>query len=31
MKLKDDDLLDEFGINLDLDEVLDGNAENDES
>ena len=31
MKLKDDDLLDEFGINLDLDEVVDGNAENDES
>ncbi len=31
MKLKDDDLLDEFGINLDLDEGLDGNSENDES
>lgn len=31
MKLKDDDLLNEFGINLDLDEGLDGNSENDES
>lgn len=31
MKLKDDNLLDEFGINLDLDEVLDGTPENDES
>ena len=31
MKLKDDDLLDEFGINLDLDETLDGTSENDES
>ena len=31
MKLKDDNLLDEFGINLDLDEVLDGNSDNDES
>ena len=31
MKLKDDDLLDEFGINLDLDEALDGTSENDES
>jgi len=31
MKLKDDRLLDEFGINLDLDEVLDGSPENDES
>lgn len=31
MKLKDDGLLDEFGINLDLDEVLDGNPEDDES
>lgn len=31
MKLKDDDLLDEFGINLDLDEVLDDTSENDES
>ena len=31
MKLKDDDLLDEFGINLDLDEPLDRNSENDES
>jgi GTPase involved in cell partitioning and DNA repair len=31
MKLKDDSLLAEFGINLDLDEVLDGNSENDES
>ena len=30
MKLKDDDLLDEFGINLDFDETLDGNSENDE-
>lgn len=31
MKLKDDDLLDEFGINLDLDETIDRNSENDES
>ena len=31
MKLKDDDLLDEFGINLDLDENSDINSENDES
>ena len=31
MKLKEDDLLNEFGINLDLDEDLDGNSENDES
>ena len=31
MKLKDDDLLDEFGINLDLDAALDGTSENDES
>lgn len=31
MKLKSDDLLDEFGINLDLDEDLDRNSENDES
>lgn len=31
MKLKDDDLLDEFGINLDFDEISDGNSENDES
>lgn len=31
MKLKDDDLLNEFGINLDLDEVLDDTSENDES
>lgn len=31
MKLKDDDLLDEFGIHLDLDEALDGTSENDES
>lgn len=31
MKLKDDNLLDEFGINLDLDEGLDGNSKNDES
>ena len=31
MKLKDDDLLDELGIDLDLDEGLDGNSENDES
>lgn len=31
MKLKENDLLDEFGINLDLDEDLDGNSENDES
>lgn len=31
MKLKEDDLLNEFGINLDLDEGLDGNSENDES
>ena len=31
MKLKDDGLLDEFGISLDLDEVLDGNPEDDES
>ena len=30
MKLKDDDLLDEFGINLDFDETLDGNSGNDE-
>ena len=31
MKLKNDDLLDELGINLDLDEVLDKTSENDES
>ena len=31
MKLKDDGLLDEFGINLDFDEVLDGSPENDGS
>ena len=31
MKLKDDGLLDEFGINLDLDEVLDGSPEDGES
>ena len=31
MKLKDNNLLDEFGINLDLDEVLDGNSDNGES
>ncbi len=31
MKLKENDLLDEYGINLDLDEGLDGNSENDES
>ena len=31
MKLKDDDLLDELGIDLDLDEGLEGNSENDES
>ncbi len=31
MKLKDDGLLDEFGISLDLDEVLDGNPEDDEN
>ena len=31
MKLKDDGLLAEYGINLDLDEVLDGNSENDDS
>ena len=31
MKLKNDDLLDEFGIDLDLDEVLEGTSENDES
>ena len=31
MKLKDDSLLDEFGISLDLDEVLDGSPEDDES
>ena len=31
MKLKDDGLLDEFGINLDFDEVLDGSPEDDES
>ena len=30
MKLKDDNLLDEFGIDLDLDEVLDESSENDE-
>ena len=30
MKLKDDDLLGEFGINLDFDETLDENSENDE-
>ena len=30
MKLKDDDLLGEFGINLDFDEPLDGDSENDE-
>ena len=29
MKLKDDSLLDEFGISLDLDEVLDGSPEDD--
>lgn len=31
MKLKDDGLLDEFGISLDFDEVLDGSPEDDES
>ena len=31
MKLKDDNLLDEFGISLDLDEVLDGSPEDGES
>ena len=31
MKLKDDSLLDEFGISLDLDEVLDGIPEDDEN
>ena len=31
MKLKDNDLLDEFGIDLDFDEVLDGTSKNDES
>ena len=31
MKLKDESLLDEFGISLDLDEVLDGSPEDDES
>ncbi len=31
MKLKDDGLLAEYGINLDLDDVLDGNSENDDS
>lgn len=31
MKLKDDGLLDEFEINLDLDEVLDGSSEDGES
>ncbi len=31
MKLKDENLLNEFGINLELDEVLDGISENDES
>ena len=31
MKLKDASLLDDFGINLDLDEVLDGDSEDDES
>lgn len=31
MKLKDDSLLDEFGISLNLDEVLDGNPEDDEN
>ena len=31
MKLKNDDLLDEFGINLDLDEALDSTPEDDES
>ena len=31
MKLKDASLLDDFGINLDFDEDLDGNSENDES
>ena len=31
MKLKDDNLLDELGISLDLDEVLDGNPEDAES
>ncbi|MCE2415061.1 hypothetical protein J4G07_13755 [Candidatus Poribacteria bacterium] len=31
MKLKNDDLLDEFGIDLDIDEVSDGTSENDES
>ena len=30
MKLKDADLLGEFGINLDFDETSDGNSENDE-
>ena len=31
MKLKDANLLDDLGINLDFDETLDGNSENDES
>ena len=31
MKLKDESLLDEFGISLDLDEVLDGSPEDDDS
>lgn len=31
MKLKDDNLLDTFGINLDLDEVLEENSEDDDS
>jgi exonuclease VII large subunit len=31
MKLREDDLLDEFGINLDFDEDFDGTSENDES
>ena len=31
MKLKDESLLDEFGISLDFDEVLDGSPEDDES
>jgi hypothetical protein len=31
MKLKDASLLDEFGIDLDIDEVLDGDSGNDES
>ncbi len=31
MKLKDASLLDDFGIDLDFDEALDGNSDNDES